>query len=301
MREAVRPISIDDMMSRLADFRSEEAAEAVDNFPTLPSDVFICTYTKSGTTWTQQIVHQLRTGGSMDFDDISVAVPWLETAVDIGIDPTADQRWEPRAFKSHLSSPEIPPGGRYITVFRDPITVLPSFYRFFEGWFFEPGSITIEDFARAFYMGGSASGRHWQHLIDWWPRIGDDDVLALSYEDMVADPDAVPAVVAEFLGIELDDATMSTVIENCKRSTMTQHGSKFEEVLLREMRDPIMGLPAGGSASKVNASASTAVSTELTADLDEVWAETVAPALGFVSYDEFRAALPDPLGARARS
>jgi hypothetical protein len=298
MRKPVRPTSIDDMISRLADFRSDEAAEAVNNFPTRSSDVFICTYTKSGTTWTQQIVHQLRTGGSMEFDDISVVVPWLETAVDIDIDPTADQRWEPRAFKSHLSSPEIPPGGRYITVFRDPLTVLPSFYRFFEGWFFEPGTVTIEDFARAFYIGGSASGRHWQHLIDWWPRIGDDDVLALSYEDMVADPDAVPPIVADFLGMELDDETMSTVISNCRRSTMTQHGSKFEEILLRQKRDPLMGLPAGGTASKVNASTSAVLPLYIATELDAVWAKTVTPILGFASYDEFRAALPDPLGAR---
>ncbi|MFT7474709.1 MAG: hypothetical protein ACI81L_001638 [Verrucomicrobiales bacterium] len=299
MRNPVRPTSIDDMMSRLANFRSNEAAEVVNNFPTRPSDVFICTYTKSGTTWTQQIVHQLRTGGSMAFDDISVVVPWLETAVDIDVDPTADQRWEPRAFKSHLSSPEIPPGGRYITVFRDPLTVLPSFYQFFEGWFFEPGTIPIEDFARAFYIGGSASGRHWQHLIEWWPRIGDDDVLALSYEDMVADPDAVPPIVADFLGIELDDETMSAVIGNCRRSTMAQHGSKFEEILLREKRDPIMGLPEGGNASKVNAKTSAVLSLDLATELDAVWAETVTPTLGFASYDEFRAALPDPLGARS--
>ena len=224
-------------------------------------------------------------------------VPWIESAVDLAIDPAADQAWEPRAFKSHLSCTKIPPGGRYITVFRDPRTVLPSFYRFFEGWFFEPGSISVTDFGRGLYMGGSASGRHWQHLIDWWPRIGDPNVLALSYEDMLLTPDAVPALVAEFLAIELDPEALKQVVHNCGRDAMTEHAEKFEEGILRVHRDHILGLPPGGSAAKVNAQSSSGLPPELVQELDAVWADTVGEALGFDSYDEFRRALPNPLGA----
>lgn len=39
------------------------------------SDVFISTYAKCGTTWTMQIVHQLRSGkGDMDFEEVNVIV-----------------------------------------------------------------------------------------------------------------------------------------------------------------------------------------------------------------------------------
>ena len=50
------------------------------------SDVVITPYGKSGTTWTQQIVHTLRTRGDMDFDDISRVVPWIEVSAGLGID-----------------------------------------------------------------------------------------------------------------------------------------------------------------------------------------------------------------------
>ncbi len=293
-----RPTTIEDMTARLSRFRSAEAMAAIDQMAVRPSDVFICTYTKSGTTWMQQVVHQLRTEGSMDFDEISVVVPWVESALDMDIDPDADQPWEPRAFKSHLSWSQIPRGGRYITVFRDPRTVLPSFHRFFEGWFFEPDSISLEEFARGMYLQGSEAGRHWHHFVDWWPRVGDSDVLVLAYEDMTQLPDRVPGIVADFLGIKLDPESMGRVIENCSRATMTAHGTKFEEQLLRRFRDPVMGLPPGDPAAKVNPTASSMEpGPDLVAELDRAWAETVERALGFSSYHELRRALPNPLGA----
>ena len=42
-----------------------------------PSDVFVVTYPKCGTTWVTQILHALRTAGSMDFGEITEVVPWV--------------------------------------------------------------------------------------------------------------------------------------------------------------------------------------------------------------------------------
>jgi hypothetical protein len=41
-------------------------------------DTMISVPPKSGTTWTMNIVHQLRTGGDADFLDIYREVPWVE-------------------------------------------------------------------------------------------------------------------------------------------------------------------------------------------------------------------------------
>jgi len=48
------------------------------NFKPRASDVLITTAPKAGTTWMQQILHQLRTGGDPDFNSIDEVVPWLE-------------------------------------------------------------------------------------------------------------------------------------------------------------------------------------------------------------------------------
>ena len=47
---------------------------------------------KSGTTWLRQIVHQLRTGGDMDFEDIHHVVPVVESAYDYQQDLEVEQK-----------------------------------------------------------------------------------------------------------------------------------------------------------------------------------------------------------------
>src|SRR3954451_2680654 len=74
-------------------------------FVTRPSDVIIASYAKCGTTWLQQMVHSLRMGGDLDFDDISRVVPWIETAADLGLDLDGAQRGEPRFQESPLVRP----------------------------------------------------------------------------------------------------------------------------------------------------------------------------------------------------
>lgn len=291
-----RPICIEDVCSRLENFRSAEAAAAQLSHKARADDVYISTYSKSGTTWMQQIVHQLRSGSETDFDEISCVVPWLESAVDIGINPHADQPYPFRAFKCHLLYRDLPKGARYITVFRDPVKVLSSFYRFFEGWWFEPGSISIDEFAYTLFMQGSASGRHWDHLVDWWQKVDSSDTLVLCYEDMLQAPDKSVEVVAEFLQLDLTEADLTAAKSNSSREYMLSNSHQFDEHVLRNRRDHLWGLPPGGSSGKVGGIASeTEPSAATLQELDKIWFDTVENALGFASYHELRCALPNVL------
>ena len=119
-------------------------------FRARPSDVFITPFAKSGTTWLQQIAHGLRSGGDMDFAEISYVVPCLDYAHAMGLDPNAGHRFSPRLFMTHATWAEAPRGGRYICAFRNPKDVITSYYRFLEDWFFDPGTIALDDFAAAF-------------------------------------------------------------------------------------------------------------------------------------------------------
>lgn len=286
-----RASTIEELAERMSRFRSAESARRGLNIQVRPDDVFIATYPKCGTTWTQQIVHQLRTGGSMDFEEICAVVPWLESAWDMHQDPDADQDWKPRAFKSHLDWERIPKGGRYIHVLRDPKTALVSFHRFFEGYVIEPGAIPLDVFVRQWVMSGTLSGRIWEFVVSWWRRAADPAVLILAYEDMVADPLATVRRIAEFLDLA-DRHRIEVAVTNSTREFMAQHRRQFDDHLLRAAIDPRMGLPPGGSSAKVQDVGSTsALSHDVEREVEEMWAAIVTPATGFETYDDMRVAV----------
>ena len=135
-----RPTTIEEYLDVSSKFGTEEGFEKGLAFQPEPTDIFVTPYSKCGTTWMQQIVHGLRTGGDMDFGEITEVIPWIELAYDLGLDPEAPQKATPRAFKSHLRWDEIPKGGRYIVVMRHPVDAFLSLFRFMEGWFFETDS-----------------------------------------------------------------------------------------------------------------------------------------------------------------
>jgi len=137
MSELRRPSNIEELMELFSRSGASYDDDIGNTFPSDASDVFISTYAKSGTTWMQQIVHQVRSGGDDQYSDIYDVVPWLEMAKVMKTDPTVKQAGGFRAFKTHLPYDDLPKPGRYITVFRTPASVIPSFYRFLGGWYFE--------------------------------------------------------------------------------------------------------------------------------------------------------------------
>lgn len=260
------------------------------------SDIIISPYAKCGSTWLQQIVHGLRTGGSMDFDEISAVTPWIEVAYDMGWDLEAAQEDEPRVYKSHLSWYDIPKGGRYICSFRHPYDAIVSFYRFFEGWVFEPGAISLETLIQWRWPRDELDKQgYWYHLISWWEQRHNKDVLLLCYEDMRADLAGTVQKVARFMGIELDDSLLDIVVRQSSREFMLAHKHQFDESYMRRALEKRAGLPSGGDSYKVTPGASNEaryhLSSTLKKGLDDIWREQVRPQFGFKDYGELRQAL----------
>lgn len=157
-------------------------------FKPKPSDIIISPYAKCGTTWLQQIAHGLRTGGSMDFDEITAVTPWIEVADDVGWNLDAPQAAKPRLYKSRLSWHDVPKGGRYIYSIRHYDDAIVSFYRMLEGWYFEPGSISLESLVSWRWPRDKVDSQgYWYHLNSWWEQRHNKDVLLLCYEDMKTD------------------------------------------------------------------------------------------------------------------
>ena len=170
------------MTARNRTMHSPESVAAGRTFRPRPDDVFVVTYPKCGTTWMCQVVHMLRTGGNMDFGEITEVVPWDILALDCKQDLDARQVASPRVFKSHevrrshrraaRARPpslrrgprrcahvhraraqawgDIAKGARYIYVARDPLDAFVSFHKFLPAYVnLEPSDISAEHFAQA--------------------------------------------------------------------------------------------------------------------------------------------------------
>ena len=291
--EASRPTTLAAMRKRMQHFRSDESERRADETRVLATDVFIATYPKCGTTLLQQMLHTLRTRGDMSFDEITEVVPWFESAWDIGIDPGAEQIASPRVFKTHRPADKLSDVGLFIHITRDPLSLADSFYRFFSGWAFESGSISIDEFAQNMILGGTASGLYWHHLLTWWSRRHEKNVLFLCYEDFLDDPLTVIARVANHVDITLDPELAEMTLQHTSLDFMRTHAGKFDDHLLREHLDPILGLPPGGETHKVSPTG--VQRSQLSASVRDLfkqrWQETIGQTLNIRNYDELRRAV----------
>lgn len=265
-----------------------ETFERGKDFVPEPTDVIISPWSKSGTTWLQQIVHGLRSGGDMGFDDISRVSPWIEVADALSVDLTASQGWEPRAFKSHYSYTAVPKGCRYIVSFRAPRAVMVSYYRFYEGWLFEPGTVSMDEYLAPHLELGRGKD-YWNHLKSWWEQRSNPDVLLLSYEHMQEDLPSTVRTVAGFLGFETDEDLLELVVQQSSREFMLAHQDKFNDRMHRERSDAVGALPLGSGSTKVSQSTFDRQRYELSPAalqaMDRNWDVTINAAFGIPSYD----------------
>jgi len=285
----MRPTTIDEMRRGMQGFATDEGVRRGLSYMPSATDIFISPYAKCGTTWMQQIVHGLRAGGSMEFDEITEVVPWLELAYDMGIDVNAPQAAHPRVFKSHLSWDQIPKGGRYIVVFRDPIDAMVSLYRFFEGWHFETGAIQLSDFAESFLTRDDDQS-YWGHACSWWRQRGRSDVLMFSFEQMKRDLAGAVDTVADFMDGQIGRETRNLATRQASFEFMKRYGEKFDDHLVRQTRDAACGLPPGGVSTKVargeTGLGAPLVTQEIRVKFAARWRETMTDEFGLASYND---------------
>ncbi len=223
-------------------------------------DIVISVPIKSGTTWTMNIVHQLREGGDPDLVDVYAEVPWIEfvpgpaTTVDelaARIDAMPSMRR--RAFKSHSAPPALPyfaPGSakdvKYIVVLRNPEEALVSLHPFigahsdelFELWNVPKHGLVKDDFPTFFAEVANPGfvGMIFGFLASWWPHRHSDNVLFLHFSNMKRDHEGSVRRIAEFLGFEPSEDQWPTILECTSFPWMKANEEKFEAGTVAEVQ-----------------------------------------------------------------
>ena len=275
-------------MGALAQANAPRACHAIDP---RPSDVYITSWAKSGTTLTQQMFHQLRmahaTGAlDMDFPDISGVVPWEDTATIIDCDMTSDQRAAPRGFKSHREYERLPAGSRYVVTLRDPHETYVSMHRFFDGWHIEKGAFSLEDFMPLWLGGGPNGCDYFTHLLSWYARREEEDSLVVTYRWAVKNKPAMIRAMGRLIGIEPSDEVVDMVMDATSREFMHAHKDRFDDGLICAVMEEKLGIPANSDSTKVQAKGSGAavLPASVKEAIDALWAERVEPVTGHADF-----------------
>lgn len=200
-------------------------------FECWPGDVFVSSYPRSGTTWTQLMLYLLtRRDRSLAFEHLSQVSPWWERSLAWGNASAADfgRMDRPRIFKSHLPHAWLPRGARYVYVHRQGHDVAVSYYHLYCSHLGYRGSFA--EFFERFVRGDLQYGAWASHVAGWERRRHDPRVLLLCYEDMKRAPGACVRTLAAFLGLEVTGADVDEIARLSSFESMKAREEQFDHL-----------------------------------------------------------------------
>eukprot|EP00929_Paragymnodinium_shiwhaense_P057151 TRINITY_DN28600_c0_g1_i1.p1 TRINITY_DN28600_c0_g1~~TRINITY_DN28600_c0_g1_i1.p1 ORF type:complete len:397 (-),score=64.05 TRINITY_DN28600_c0_g1_i1:5-1195(-) len=307
--------------------------EVARSFEPLPDDIVLVTFLKTGTTYMQQLTHQLRSGGDMAFRDIHDVVPFIEVNPAYLGDARDVVQLTPRLFKLHHPL-SVYSGGRRIVLFRDPWGTFNSLYSFvkdrgmpfarrnYHAWSLllrlgmpddRIGQLVDRSFKTAEEYARSSIGwrrelysntNYYRYMAEFAVARFDPNVLALCYEDVTGDDKAKwIRVIGKFMKLEMTADLVQKVDHMTSKEFMHEHLEKFDESGISEAINRKNGAPVPEVPYKAVAKVRTEKppvegERRIRQQLALEWLAQVKPATGFATYEDLRRAVGQELRER---
>ncbi|XP_070846678.1 sulfotransferase 2B1-like [Chaetodon trifascialis] len=221
----------------------QQSLKYYEDFSFRSDDILIVTFPKSGTTWMQEIVPLIVSGG----DPSSVEtipnwdrVPWLEEhrACILNL----EQRPSPRMFSTHFHYNMMPPSffeakPKVIYVMRNPKDVFTSSFHYYgmASYMVNPGPQS--EFLHKFLEGKVMFGSWFDHVKSWLNAEDKERIMYISYEEMIMDLKDSVARMAQFLDKSLDAEVIEKIAECCLFKNMKQNKMSNFSTVPREIMD----------------------------------------------------------------
>uniref|UniRef100_A0A2A4KBH0 Sulfotransferase domain-containing protein n=1 Tax=Heliothis virescens TaxID=7102 RepID=A0A2A4KBH0_HELVI len=235
------------------------------NMPVRPSDIFVVTYQRSGTTWTQELVWLL--ANDLDYET-AAKIPlterfrflelftffnknWQKNLLDRSQDKAKAQALiekiatpvterllsapSPRFIKTHLPMSLLPPNlldtAKVVYVARDPRDVAVSCYHHSKLFRVLDFPSPFKDFWNLFIRGLFTMLPFFDTVKEAWELRHHPNMLFLFYEELIQDLPAVIRRVADFLGKEVTAEQLAHLCDHLSFDNFKQNDSvNFEEL-----------------------------------------------------------------------
>lgn len=179
--------------------------QKAEQFVFRPDDIVVCTFPRSGTTLTQEIIWQIvnidQVTRDKHFDNIDARFPFLEFNHEDFYDSSWSSAFDvlenapsPRLIKTHIpyrmlreQLQQAKP--RIVIVMRNPKDVAVSNFNFcktIENFNWTGGPFS--EFLGYFLQGRTFCGDFFEVNKEWWSLRHQENVLILRYEDLVKQP-----------------------------------------------------------------------------------------------------------------
>jgi estrone sulfotransferase len=190
-----------------------------------PSDVFLCTYPKSGTTWLGFMIAQVLKRDpreQIDLKSMGRYVPDVNLLyTQRGSLAEFSQILDPRFFLCHAAGDLNLP--KVVYVIRDPRDVMVSYWHF-QKFLKKDYQQSLADFI--------ISNDHWpcewdQHVASWLLPTMHPNLLFVRYEELHEDAGKVLRAVLDFAGVRYTNRAISSAVEASRFDRMRAAEERF--------------------------------------------------------------------------
>jgi len=238
----------------------EKLADTILNFEVRSDDIWIITYPKCGTTWTQEIVWNIMNDMDKELGQLPLFArsPFLEfqslkpeNNEGLFPQPQDEKRGEmmrkihedsiavandlksPRVIKSHLPLELLPRNlldtAKVIYVCRNPKDTCISMFNHQCVMLNKMTQFKgdFDRFTELFMDGKVTYGNYFNHLKSGWKRRNHPNLKFVWYEDMRKDSHKEIAAMAEFVNHPLTEEKLNELVEHVKFNNMKERASKL--------------------------------------------------------------------------